>query len=112
MATIQELFEKQRMIQDVLGLIVKDDPMQFYHAMNGVIMEAAEAMQEDTRWKSIAFNKPGYKMNIDKEKKVKEMGDVLLNLLIACMYSEVTLDELFNAAESQADDKYRRFSGG
>ena len=110
MVSVEELFEKQKELQRVLGIEIKDDPMEVYYAINGIVQETMEALQEDTRWKETVFNRPGYKCTVNREKKIIELADVFIYLMTACIFSEVSMEELLEAVDKKTEQKLLKFS--
>jgi len=110
MSTLEELFEVQKNVtENVLGIEIKEDPMEYYYSVNGIVQEAMEALQEDTRWKEIVFRKPGYKFELNREKKVVELADILIYLINACMYSGISAEELNDALIRKSEEKVKKF---
>jgi hypothetical protein len=83
--------------EGVLGIEVKDDPIEFYYSMSGIVQEAMESLQEDTRWKEVVFRKPGYKFCYNRELKVIEIADIVLYWINGCLYSDFKPEEVARA---------------
>jgi NTP pyrophosphatase (non-canonical NTP hydrolase) len=110
MKQIQEVFAVQHDIQKLLGTPVGDSPEYFWKAIAGIHEEAEEAKKEDTRHKSVELNLPGCKdAHYDKHAKTLELADILIQVVNACLFSDISPDELSEAIRIKTSTKLEKF---
>jgi len=109
---IHEAFVIQKQIQEVLGIKVGDNPEYFWKAIAGIHEEAEEAKKEDNRPKGLELNIPGYKFPeyINKEAKAEELADVFIQVVNACLFSDISAEELSNAIRYKTTTKLEKFA--
>jgi len=111
--TVGEIFTTQKEVNEtVLRIPVGDKPEYFMLAINGIIEEASEAKQCDTRWKETSFKRKGYKYHLDQDKKKEELADVFLQLVNACLYSDISASELIDAVSEKIRKNVGRWLSG
>ena len=110
--TLQAMFAFQKQIKDqhFPNIPDGDNPEFFYHAINGIIREAIEAGNEDTRyWKAELRGKAGgdsnYKYKYNREAKINELADVFREWINACLHSGISADEMIEAIANQFQSK-------
>ena len=104
--SLEELYKKQADFQTLLGNIVPvDDPEMLAHHMLGLVTELGEVAQADKRWKKNKRND-----HYDKNNKLEEIADVLIFLLNICLYSNITPEELLEAAENKIKINTERYN--
>ena len=107
---MQNVFEIQITIQNLLDIQVGDNPEYFQKALWGMVEEAVEASKEDTRWKANDLKLPGYKHKLDKVEKSRELADVLIQVVNACIFSDISSEELMAAVQYKQNSKLEKFT--
>lgn len=108
MTTLTEVFDKQENLQSSLGLGVgSENIIQWYNAMTAMVLEVGEALQEDTRWKKL-INGNNKQLNVSRENVVEEMADVFIYFVNACLFYNISAEELLTNTEEKQNKNIRR----
>lgn len=110
MPTIEEIFAKQAELQKSMGLGAKsENVVQWYNALTAAILEIGEALAEDTRWK-VLINGNTKKPVVNRANVVEETADVFIYLLNACIFYDISVEELLQTIATKQDKNIRRLT--
>jgi NTP pyrophosphatase (non-canonical NTP hydrolase) len=107
---LNEIFDTQSKLQAHLGLGAgTENVIQWYNAMTAAILEIGEALAEDTRWKAL-LNGNNKKAVVNRNNVVEETADVFIYLLNACIFYNISIDELLTAIVEKQQRNIRRLT--
>lgn len=110
MIDLKDIFEKQYELQSSIGLGVgKENVTQWYNAMTAAILEIGEALAEDTRWKML-INGNTKKPVVNRDNVIEETADVFIYLINACIFYNISIDELILAISQKQNKNIRRLT--
>lgn len=105
---LQTIFRVQSQLQQHLGLAVgSENIIQWYNSLTAAVLEIGETLQEDTRWKLLinANRKTPY---VNRDNVIEETADVFIYLINACIFYNITADELLDAMSNKQEKNVRR----
>ena len=110
MTDLKEIYRKQLDLQSNLGLGAgSENVVQWYNAMTAAMLEIGEALAEDTRWKAL-LNGNNKKPIVNRENVIEETADVMIYLLNACIFYNISVEELLNAISLKQEKNIRRLT--
>ena len=105
---IKEIYDKQVKLQSSMGLGVgSENVIQWYNALTAAIIEIGEALGEDTRWKHL-INNNTKKPIVNRSNVIEEMSDVFIYLLNACIFYNISIEELLTTINEKQNKNIRR----
>lgn len=105
---MRKIFDKQKEIQQKLGLGVGSENIkEWYGALTAASIEIGETLNEDTRWKRL-INGNMKISNVNRNKVIEETGDILLYLCNACIFYNISYNELLNIVKEKQTKNYER----
>lgn len=113
--SLKGAFLKQQDLQEILGIEIGDRPDYFEKAIAGIHEEAEEARKEDSRQKGIDLGMPDHpKIKYDKAAKTLELADVVIQVINACLFSDIHWIDLEDAIAQKQSEKrvsFRKLKG-
>lgn len=105
---LQTIFKVQSKLQQDLGHAVgSENIIQWYNSLTAAVLEIGETLQEDTRWK-LLINANRKAPHIDRDNVVEETADTFIYLINACIFYNITTDELLAAISCKQEKNIRR----
>ena len=105
---LQTIFKVQSKLQQDLGHAVgSENIIQWYNSLTAAVLEIGETLQEDTRWK-LLINANRKAPHIDRDNVVEETADVFIYLVNACIFYNITADELLDTISCKQEKNIKR----
>lgn len=105
---LKEIFHRQKQLQEHLGLGAgAENVVQWYNSLTAAILEIGEALAEDTRWK-VLINGNTKKPVVNRNNVIEETADVFIYLLNACIFYNISIDELLQTVLEKQTRNIRR----
>lgn len=110
MKDLKEIFNNQAKLQNSIGLGVGNENVeQWYNSLTAAILEIGEALAEDTRWK-VLLNGNTKKPVVNRENVVEETADAFIYLINACIFYNISLEELLETISNKQERNIRRLT--
>ncbi len=103
---LRALYEMQKSFQQMMEgqELPADLPDKMHYHLSAAIVEGAEILQLDTRWKDWKKNHKEF----DKEAKAEEFADMFIFILNAMIFSDIPIDTFYDAIVNKISVNYKR----